>query len=123
VAAVNEGGPDVRPPGVDSGDRDLGSAGAEGADWADTPTEWRSGGEAARAETGEGVGAAPATDRGLAPAPAANLAAPPPADAYYTNPRLLSRSALRAAVPSDPPAPDRGLTADPNPEGYGDGGT
>jgi hypothetical protein len=123
VAAVNEGGPDVRPPGVDSGDRDLGSAGAEGADWADTPTDWRSGGEAARAETGEGVGAAPATDRDLAPAPAANLEATPPTDAYYTNPRLLSRSALRAAVPSDPPAPDRGLTAGPNPEGYGDGGT
>ena len=123
VAAVNEGGPDVRPSGVDEAPRDLEAAGAAGAEWANTPTDWRSGGEAARAETGEGVSAVPATDRGLAPTAAAGLEATPPGDTYATNPRLLSRSALRAAVPDGSPTQDRSLAADPNPEGYGDGGT
>lgn len=137
VVAVAEGGPDVRPPGATSDSRELEGAEVVGADWADDPTDWRSGGEEARAETGEGVSAAvPAapTDRSLdapAPSPAATPPATPeaapPDDAYYTNPRLLSRSALRYAISDDSAAPaDRGLEAEvanPNPEGYGDGGT
>jgi hypothetical protein len=147
VAAVAGGGPDVRPPGADT--RDLTTTGSDS--WADDPAEWRSGGEAARDATGEGVGAAPSTDRGLdlsTPPTTATLEAtmstpeatppprdttPPPPDApapddtYYTNPRLLSRSALRVAGSTAPAAPvDRSLDAEvgnPNPEGYGDANT
>lgn len=124
VAAAKEGGPDVRPPGADQAPRDLEGAEAPGVAWADDPTDWRSGGEGARAETGEGVDAVAPSDRGLAqPAPAPGTT--PPDDTYYTNPRLLSRSALRYAVSGDSGA-SRGLAPDaatPNPEGYGDADT
>jgi hypothetical protein len=147
VTAVTQGGPDVRPPGADT--RDLTSTGSDS--WAEDPADWRSGGEAARDATGEGVGEAPPTDRGLdlsAPSPAATMEATmptpdatpstrgtaplppepsPPGDTYYTNPRLLSRSALRVANAGAAAAPtDRSLDAevpDPNPEGYGDANT
>ncbi len=131
VVAVGEGGPDVRSPGADSRELTGATAAASGG-WADDPTDWRSGGEAARADTGEGVG----TDLPAVPAPAAPAdrsldlpaeptpATPPPDDTYFTNPRLLSRSALRYAVPSDTPASrDLADAADPNPEGYGDANT
>jgi hypothetical protein len=131
VLAATTGGPDVRPPDVVAlGDtRTLGPAEASDS-WADDASDWRSGGEPARADTGEGVSEvatvpampegtsmdAPA-DRGLEAEGAVPEGAIPP--------HMLSRSALAAAAPPDAVGADRGLApeeTDPNLEGYGDGG-
>jgi len=140
VVAVTLGGPDVRPPEVAAAaaSRDLGDltavVAAPGDDWADTGADWRSGGEAARAETGDGV-----PDIGPVPVPAApesglsadrGLESAPAAPPVSLTPPLVSRSALVAgqSVPVTPTGSvDRGLEATPDAPSapsteYGDSG-
>jgi uncharacterized membrane protein len=130
VAAVTLGGPDVRPPGVEAvdADRDLGAPGVPlpADSWSDDPSAWRSGGEGARADTGEGVDAlAPGVSSPDAGAARDLEVAPPPREAAALPPALLSRSALAFAVPGGLESADRDLAPAPedaNPEGYGDAG-
>ena len=127
VLAVTIGGPDVRPPGMDAVDltgasRDLGAPAAPAsASWADDPSAWRSGGDAARDDIGEGIGAVPSPDD-AGPTRALEVA-PPPSTVDALPPTLLSRSALAFPAAGGLESADRDLAPqDPNPERYGDAG-
>ena len=127
VAAALSDGPDVAPPQAPTGGMESAGPGDENApgSWADDPSDWRSGGEGARADTGEGVGAVPGTgERGVGAAALESAPAPEAGAGYAASPRLLSRSALGAGGPGAAGGRATALEgAAPVERGYGDADT